>query len=167
MVTTTRRIEEKGQRTPRSKDTYAGERVGHGGSCYCDCGAVFENKRWHYAGKEASVRGGQRLVCPACRRTAERNPAGIVSLSGGFLTVHLPEIDRLLRKMADEALTKNPMNRVMEIRHNGLDGITVTTTQVKLAQKIGREVFKSFGGELQYHWSRGEELVRVQWFRQP
>lgn len=46
------------------------------------------------------------------------------------------------------------------------DTITITATDVKLAQKIGREMFKALRGDLHYNWSHGEDLVRVNWSRQ-
>jgi uncharacterized protein YpmS len=52
----------------------------------------------------------------------------------------------------------------MEIKEeNGK--ITVTTTEDKLAQKIGREIYKSQRGELHYQWSHDQRMVRVAWKR--
>lgn len=45
------------------------------------------------------------------------------------------------------------------------DGMTITTTDVKLAQKIGRMVFKSHGGTLHFRWTDDEDFVRVSWSR--
>lgn len=163
MVTTMRRTEEKGQRTPRSMDAYqSGDGVS--GTAYCECGAVFHSKRWHFEESGAPSRGEQRVVCPACRRVADGNPAGIVSLKGRFLAAHGAEIENLIKNTAQAAVMKNPLGKIMDIsRENG--GITITTTDVKLAQKIGREVFKSHGGELQFTWSHAESPVRVSWSR--
>ncbi len=43
--------------------------------------------------------------------------------------------------------------------------ITVTTTDEKLAQRIGREVRKAFRGSLEYRWSEDDKVVRVSWAR--
>ena len=48
---------------------------------------------------------------------------------------------------------------------NEKDSVTITTTDVKLAQKIGRNIFISHGGQLQYIWSYAEAPVRITWFR--
>jgi NMD protein affecting ribosome stability and mRNA decay len=163
MVTANRRTGEKGQRTPRSMDAYQ-EKGGVKGAAYCSCGAVFRNKRWCREESGSVLHEGHELVCPACQRIADRNPAGIVSLSGDFLAAHESEIRNLINNTAQGAVTKNPLGRVMDIC-NDKDGITITTTDVKLAQKIGREVFKSHGGQLQFIWSHAEAPVRVTWSR--
>lgn len=163
MVTTIRKTEEKGQRTPRSMDVYQ-EKGGVKGGAYCECGAVFRNKRWYHEESGTKPEGGQELVCPACRRIADHNPAGIVSLSGTFFAAHEAEINNVINNTVQAAVTKNPLGRVMDISKEK-DGITITTTDVKLAQKIGREVFKSHGGELKFMWNNAEYPVRVSWSR--
>lgn len=163
MVTTNKRMGEKGQRTPRSMDAYQ-EKGGIKGAAYCSCGAVYLNKRWFSDENITDRQEGHELICPACRRIADQNPAGIVSLSGDFLTEHESEIRNLINNTAQNAVTKNPLGRVMETCNDN-DGITITTTDVKLAQKIGKEVFKSHGGQLQFVWSHAEAPVRVTWHR--
>lgn len=163
MATTIRRTEEKGQRTPHNLDVYQ-EKGGVRGASYCECGAVFSNKRWRLEEHGVKPQGAQKLACPACRRIADRNPAGIVFLSGSFLAAHETEIDNLIKNTAQAAVVKNPLGRVMDISKEK-DSVTITTTDVKLAQKIGREVFKSHGGELQFTWSHSEDPVRVSWSR--
>jgi hypothetical protein len=162
MVTTINRTKEKGQRTPRSLNAYD-EKGGIEGAAYCECGAVFRNKRW--SGESGlAPKGGKGLVCPACRRIADRNPAGIVSLKGSFLADHLTEIDNLIRNTAKAAGLKNPLGRIMDISKEK-NAIVITTTDVKLAQKIGREIFKSHGGDLHFQWKGEDDLVRVNWSR--
>ena len=163
MVTTIKRTKEKGQRTPRSMDAYS-KKGGVEGTAYCECGAVFRNKRWYSEESGATPKGGHGLVCPACRRIADRNPAGIVSLRGCFLADHQAEIENLIRNTAQAAGMKHPLGRIMDISKEK-DGITISTTDVKLAQKIGREVFKSHGGDLHFRWTDDEDLVRVTWSR--
>lgn len=163
MVTTSRRTGEKGQRTQRSMDVYQ-EKGGVKGASYCSCGAVFSNKRWFFEESGTDRHEGHELVCPACRRIADHNPAGIVSLGGDFFADHENEIQNLINNTAQGAVAKNPLGRVMDINKEK-DGITITTTDVKLAQKIGREVFKSHGGQLQFIWSHAEAPVRVTWSR--
>ena len=114
MVTTIRRTEEKGQRTPRSMDAYQ-SKTGVSGAAYCECGAVFSNKRWHFAERGTTPHGEQQVVCPACRRIADRNPAGIVSLKGSFFATHKAEIDNLIKNTAEAAVMKNPLGRIMDI----------------------------------------------------
>ena len=163
MATASRRTGEKGQRTPRSKDTYQ-EKGGVKGAAYCSCGAVFSNKRWYRQETGTDKQEEHELVCPACRRIADRNPAGIVLLSGDFFAAHESEILNLVNITAQGAVTKNPLGRIMDVC-NEKDSVTITTTDVKLAQKIGRNIFKSHGGQLQYIWSYAEAPVRITWSR--
>ncbi|HEY5522996.1 MAG TPA: BCAM0308 family protein [Desulfuromonadaceae bacterium] len=163
MVTTIRKTEEKGQRTPRSLDAYR-SKDGVSGAVYCQCGAVFSNKRWHFAERGVSPHGEQHVVCPACRRIADGNPAGIITLKGSFFAAHEAEIDNLIKNTSESAVMKNPLGRIMDINREE-EGVTITTTDVKLAQKIGREVFKSHGGDLQFTWSHAVGPVRISWSR--
>lgn len=156
-------IKKKGDRTPRSMDVYKGK-GGVEGAEQCACGALFRNKRWYVEAGGVAATAGRGLVCPACRRIADRNPAGIVSLRGSYLTAHGAEIENLVRNTAAAAGMTHPLGRVMEISPEK-DGLTITTTDIKLAQKIGREVFKAHGGELHFRWTDDEELVRVSWSR--
>jgi hypothetical protein len=41
----------------------------------------------------------------------------------------------------------------------------ISTTDEKLAQRIGREVHKACRGEVQYAWSDDVKLLRVRWMR--
>ncbi len=163
MVTTTRKTEEKGQRTPRSMGVYQA-RGGMSGEVHCACGAILHKKCWHQGTPHASDTVQATTVCPACQRIADHNPAGIVTLSGAFLSEHQPEIDQLLVTLTEHEADKNPLCRVIE-KCTGTASTTITTTNTKLAQKIGRTLFKTYGGDLQYRWGHGEELVRVSWNR--
>ena len=164
MTTASRRTGEKGQRTPRSLDAYQ-EKEGIKGAAYCACGAVFRNKRWVHESSSGAIRQeGHDILCPACRRITDQNPAGIISLSGGFYAAHEAEINNLINHTAQTSAAKNPLGRVIDISKEK-DGVTITTTDVKLAQKIGRVVFKAHGGELHYTWSHAGPPVRVTWSR--
>lgn len=163
MVTTVRKTEEKGKRTPRSLDVYK-ENGGVKGGGYCGCGAVFSNKRWRHGEQGGWQEGGQVLVCPACRRIADQNPAGIVSLSGSYFNAHKTLIDNQINNMTQEAVSKNPLGRIMDTS-SGKDGVTIKTTDAKLAEKIGRDIFKSHAGELNIAWSDADSPVRVSWSR--
>lgn len=158
-----RRMGEKGQRTPRSLDAYQ-EKEGVKGAAYCTCGAVYRNKRWLHAESSAVRSAGESIVCPACRRIADQNPAGVLSLSGDYYGAHESEIDNLINNSAEGSAAKNPLGRVMEIIKEK-EGVTISTTDVKLAQKIGRDLFRAHDGELHYIWSHAGGPVRVTWSR--
>ena len=47
-----------------------------------------------------------------------------------------------------------------------LDGeIEITTTNEKLAQKIGKALHRAYSGHVEYKWSGDTKLARVTWHR--
>jgi hypothetical protein len=95
---------------------------------------------------------------------ADNNPAGIVTLSGKYLEENWQVIQNLIRHTAENSATKNPLGRIMSMETSG-GGITISTTEDKVAQKIGREIFRAHKGELLYSWSQDQRFVRVTWNR--
>jgi NMD protein affecting ribosome stability and mRNA decay len=155
-------VEEKGQRNIRSLEPYLPKRGLPEGAHCKGCGIVYHNKRWQKetTGEEPSC----QVICPACQRMEDDNPAGVVTLSGPYLASHSEEILNSIKQQEAKHREKNPLGRIMEIKTE--DGqITVTTTEDKLAQKIGREIYKSQRGELHYKWSHDQRMVRVEWMR--
>jgi NMD protein affecting ribosome stability and mRNA decay len=155
-------VEEKGLRNVRSLKPYLPKRGLPEGARCKGCGIVYHNKRWQMeaTGEEPSC----EVLCPACQRMEDGNPAGVVTLSGAYLAAHGEEILNSIKQQEAKHREKNPLGRIMEIRdENGQ--ITVTTTEDKLAQKIGREIYKSQRGELHYKWSHDLKQVRVEWMR--
>jgi len=104
------------------------------------------------------------VICPACRRMGDDYPAGIVTLKGVYLQAHKEEILQTIRNEAENSKLKNPLERIMKIEESK-DTITITTTDSKLARRIGKVVNKANGGELKVKFSRRDELVRVHWER--
>jgi NMD protein affecting ribosome stability and mRNA decay len=161
-------VGEKGQRTARSTNVYQTQNGLKETTVCPDCRLVYRNKRWQMDPEEgkrllASPRS-QRQTCPACRRIADRNPAGIIALSGAYLEQNWSEIQNLIRRVEEQSVSKSPLGRIMAVEQ-GKTGITITTTEDKMAQKIGREIFRAHKGELIYSWSHDQQLVRVTWNR--
>ncbi len=138
------------------------------GSCSV-CHAVRRNKRWYPEWAEParpSRRAGTVVLerCPACRKIADGFPAGVVLLGGGFLRDHRDEILKLVRNEERRAMGINPLERIISVTER--DGRTeITTTDEKLAQRIGRQVRKACGGTVSYKWSEDSKLLRVEWVR--
>lgn len=161
-------VGEKGQRANRSADPYLPKK-GIREAAFCNsCGALYRSKRWSLDQetlKKAQAENRLNLVtCPACRRLADNNPAGVVTLTGDYLRWHRQDILNAIRQIEARSRTKNPLGRIMAI-DEGRDSLTVTTTEDKLAQKLGRELFKAHRGELHYRWNHEEHFVRVSWSR--
>ncbi|MEK6546191.1 MAG: BCAM0308 family protein [Nitrospinota bacterium] len=132
------------------------------------CHAIYKGKKWfideelyktNIKRKTASV-----VTCPACLKIKDNFPSGVVTLEGGFLKNHEDEILNLVRNEGDRSLRDNPLERIMSINKNK-GRIEILTTNEKLAQKIGKSVFKAYSGELEYKWSEDDKFVRVNWNR--
>jgi NMD protein affecting ribosome stability and mRNA decay len=106
----------------------------------------------------------KRVTCPACRRIADRYPAGIVTLAGAHARAHRDEIESLIRHVEQREQRGHPLKRVMELRATRR-GLEVTTTDAKLARAIGVAVRRAHQGELEYVWSAVENVMRVRWER--
>ena len=79
------------------------------------------------------------------------------------LAVGSPVVDDFFT-VEEKARTKNPLARIMEIRQEG-SALTISTTDEKLAQKLGKDIYKAHSGKLEYQWRREESFVRVNWNR--
>lgn len=132
------------------------------------CRAVYRNKRWYVetARGEASQAGATKIVCPACLKMRDDFPGGIVNLKGAYVLMHKKDILRLVKNEEERARGFNPLERVMSIRENGHGGIVISTTNEKLAQRLGRAIKKAFHGEVVYQWSHDNKLARVEWKRE-
>jgi len=154
--------EENRLRAIRSPDVYLPKRGLPENALCKGCGLFYHNKRWQLEAIHAKP--SCEVLCPACQRMEDHNPAGVVTLSGPYLASHKTEILNTIRHEEAKSREKNPIGRIMEIKEEG-GQITVTTTEDKLAQKLGREVYKSQRGELHYQWSHDQNMVRVDWMR--
>ncbi len=161
-------VGEKGQRANRSTDVYL-PKAGAKEAALCkECGALYKNKRWSVDEaelKKAKIKNSiNTMTCPACKRVADNNPAGVLTFSGEYLVVHKDDILNAIRHIESKSRMKNPLGRIMDISQEK-NVLVVTTTEDKLAQKLGREIFKAHRGELNYRWNHEERFVRVNWAR--
>jgi NMD protein affecting ribosome stability and mRNA decay len=139
-----------------------GKKVCHG------CHAISTGRRWYqdetvYATllKAGTVK---EIFCPACEKIRDGYPSGQVTLKGPFLAEHQDEILRIITNEEKRARERNPLHRIMGLREeNGQ--LELTTTDEKLAQRIGRELHKACGGTVAYGWSHDNKFLRVQWER--
>lgn len=133
-----------------------------------ECRSVFSGGRWQlYEQAGDEIRKADHItamICPACQKTRDRQPGGIVTLSGRFVNAHRTEIVNLIDHENRHAMQVNPLERIMDIQQSD-NGLIVQTTNEKLAQKIGRSVHKAYSGEIEYKWSEDTRLARVNWHR--
>jgi hypothetical protein len=138
------------------------------GAAVCEgCHAVYQNKRWYL--NEDNLKAGTKtvsVVCPACLKIRDNFPGGIVTLQGGYVLPHKRDLLRLVKNEEERARGYNPLERIMSIRENGRGSIVISTTNEKLAQRLGRAIKKAFQGHVIYRWSHENKLVRVDWQRE-
>lgn len=133
-----------------------------------ECRSVFANGRWQLesdAGRDLrEARQVTEVLCPACQKIRDRQPGGVLTISGVFAANHEQEIVNLINHENGLAMKINPLERIMDIERSD-QGLVVYTTNEKLAQKIGRALKKAYDGHVEYKWPEDRKLVRVNWRR--
>ena len=161
-------FEEKGKMAQRSTDVYLPKQGSREVTLCSKCGAFYWNKRWSTDAADLSKAQAEaptaKVVCPACQRMHDDNPAGIVTLSGEYLLQHENDILNMIKHVEANTRAKNPLARIMEIQQEN-KVLTISTTDAKLAQKLGKELYKAHKGELHFQWSQAESFSRVNWTR--
>jgi len=132
------------------------------------CHTVYYNKRWYIDEelyqKKILMKKIDKVLCPACRKIKDNFPGGIVRLRGSFLNNHKDEIINLIRNEEERARGYNPLERIIKIKDISNE-LEVTTTNEKLAQRIGKSIHKACQGKVEYKWSEDTKLLRVNWER--
>jgi hypothetical protein len=114
------------EREHPKQDPYAMLKAPKGPAICRKCLAIYEDKRWHFDGaasKLAASPGRRKLVCPACQKSRDGYPDGIVILTWSDLKEHEPEIRGLIANVEAGAVSVNP--RCMENRTRCIPGVVV------------------------------------------
>ena len=122
---------------------------------------MYRHGRWGWG---AAQPGSHSEVCSACHRIRDRFPAGYVTLQGDFLQTHRGEIMQRVRACEGAEKPEHPLQRIMAIEPDG-EGLLVTTTDPHLARRIGDALHDAYKGELDFHYNKEENLLRVSWRR--
>lgn len=125
------------------------------------CGAVQRRGQWKW---DSKPEGAAQVLCPACRRTQERQPAGYLKVKGAFFAAHRAEIIALIRNFAHHARDEHPLERIMAVEDHA-DHALVTTTGVHLARGLGEALAAAYQGELDLHFDKAAYLLRAEWTR--
>ena len=154
-----------------STDSYLPRGASRNMSVCGGCRAVYMNRRWYAEGDvyKAAINNNRekvQVICPACLKIRDNFPGGIVTLKGDYVLPHKADLMNLVRNEEERARGLNPLERVIAIKENGFGSIVISTTNEKLAQRLGRAIKKAFHGEVAYHWSHDNKLVRVEWVRE-
>ncbi len=133
-----------------------------------DCNAIYHNKKWFLDAKlyeqKKSLKDINWVECPACKKTKENVPSGIVTLKGEFLQQHKQEILNLIKNEDERSKNFNPLKRIMKIDEKEGE-VEIFTTSAKLAQRIGSILHKAYSGEVDYKKHENAKFMRVAWTR--
>lgn len=135
------------------------------------CQNVYYDKKWFskdrfYKEHPDKLKASKRFtVCPACERKRLMYPEGIVNLNGDFFRNHRQEVFNLIKAVEKRQQKNNPLDRLISIEDTKDRGSTITTTKRELAVAIGKELKRAFKGDLKIKWTKGEDLVRIEWER--
>ena len=151
----------------RQEDPYLPEEGQEAAVC-TQCHALYQGKRWFFdaklSGRLAGTDKVREVVCPTCRKIKDHFPEGILTLSGEFLAQHKEEIVGLLTKEAGRIASRSVADRIIQMVPED-DKLVVETTTEKMAQHLGRAVYKAYKGDLHFRWGEVERFVRVYWSR--
>lgn len=125
------------------------------------CGAVYEGDRWHWG---EAPEGAEEALCQACHRINDKYPAGEVTLAGGFLRRHKPEILGLIHNTEAAEKEEHPLHRIMGIDERP-EEIVVTTTDIHLPRRIGQAMSDAYEGEFDFDYDEDGYFIRVSWSR--
>ncbi len=142
-------------------DTYRSRVKFRDGTFCTECDALYEGGRWVWG----SIATGEiETVCPACRRIKDRYPAGYIRIKGSFFGENREEIINLIRNIEGKEKSSRPLQRIMDISEEK-GSITVTTTGIHIARRIGDALYNSYQGELDMNYEEGQKRIRVNWER--
>ncbi|MDH5506135.1 MAG: BCAM0308 family protein [Anaerolineae bacterium] len=125
------------------------------------CEAYYNKGRWTWNPAPADA---VRAACPACRRIADKYPAGFIQLKGEFFNEHREEILNLVRNIETVQKADRPLERIMDIEDLG-EHTLVTTTGVNIARRIGDSLARSYQGEFSFRYVEDDKSIRVYWER--
>jgi hypothetical protein len=126
------------------------------------CGAMYRDGRWIWGSPPADA---NRTRCPACRRVEDDYPAGMVLVEGEFAHAHREEIRGLARNLEEREKQEHPLKRIMRMEEREDGALEIATTDVRLARGIGKALHHAYQGDLDYHFTEAENLLRVHWTR--
>lgn len=147
---------------PYEHDTYKMRRKLRDLTVCPECGAVFHKGRWTWRNRPAEA---HVATCPACHRTRDKYPAGVVTLSGAFLVKHRREILGVARNAEKQEKAEHPLSRIMSIEEQGT-AVMISTTDTHLARRIGEALHHAYEGDFKLKYSKSQQLVRVSWKRE-
>ena len=147
------------------------------------CHASVRQGRWRWVSapdlQSVSQSPPPTQTCPACRRIAAHDPAGIVQITGAYSVAHHPEIMALIEHESQREMAQHPLERIFpavdnskylhtfvkQESKNRLQIWIIATTGIHLARALGHALERSHKGQLTQHYLESEHRVQIQWHR--
>jgi hypothetical protein len=126
------------------------------------CGVVFRKGAFEWV--KPMPPNATRIICPACRRIADKFEGGTVVLEGGFLSQHKSDILNIITNTEKAEQTSRPLERIISLTDQGAK-IEIQTTYEHIARRIGEAIHKAYKGELTIQYPEGEKYARIFWKR--
>lgn len=123
------------------------------------CSAVFHKGRWSWA---AAPVGAHQTVCPACHRVKDKYPKGFLTLKGAFASQQSEQVMGVIKNIETKENKEHPLARIMSIETTP-EGLVVSTTDSHLPRQMGEALKHAHHGELEIHYDKDEDFVRVTW----
>jgi len=156
--------EKRGRIGGKSANPYHEDRKYHEPTICPDCSLIYRNGRWQVGELPAEAGTPNESHCPACRRTIDRLPAGLLFLRGSYLERHREEILSIASNQASAAAAHRPLQRIMWIEDDG-QTVEIATSNSHLATRIGKAIENACKGDLLIKHGDSAQLVRVYWER--
>jgi NMD protein affecting ribosome stability and mRNA decay len=126
-----------------------------------ECGALFHKGRWTWGTAPSTA---EAASCPACHRMRDKYPKGLVTIKGGFKDEQREQVIGVVKNTEAIEKKEHPLSRIMSIETRR-EGIVISTTDTHLPRRIGEALKHAYHGELELHYDKDEDFVRVTWMR--
>lgn len=120
------------------------------------CHAMEWQGRWRW---DEPVPDLAPVVCPACERIRDRDPAHMVVLCGD-LPRHWSEVKELIDRVGRVEVAANPLERVMDLEEQA-DRVLVPTTGVHLARQLVAAIVRRFRHGVRLRF--GTRATTIEW----
>jgi hypothetical protein len=140
---------------------------GQPGHCYCTtCGAIGFKERWYIDSVLAQTlrqdKNAHGELCPGCKRVEQQLYEGEVIVANAKFATLMGEIIAMIKHTEGRCWHNNPIAKIAAASDE--QGILhIQTTTRMLAERIGKELQKSYKGNLEIKRTPGEKFVRVYW----
>jgi hypothetical protein len=87
-----------------------------------------------------------------------------VTITGNFKDVQREQVQGVIRNAEAREMKEHPLSRIMGIERRP-EGLVISTTDTHLPRRIGEALKHAYRGDLDFHYDRDEDFIRVNWAR--